>query len=108
MPSSRFSPGKLFIRTRFNYEKVPGAESGATSPLPLFSSKTWGPKGRQPAWATRLQRPRMSFARLITLVVGAVMVVVLIASGVYRRHRWNQPLRHGESAKLYHWEHYPR
>ncbi|KAF2822650.1 hypothetical protein CC86DRAFT_81078 [Ophiobolus disseminans] len=107
MPSSRFSPGKLFIRTRFNYEKLPGAESGPASPLPLFSSKTWGPKGRQPAWANRLQRPRMSFARLLTLAVTVVVLVSMLATGIYRRHRWHKQLGH-ESAKQYHWEHYPR
>jgi len=107
MPSSRFDPGKLFIRTRFNYEKVPGADR-TDDPLPLFNAKSWGPKVRQPAWANRLQRPRMSFARLITLAVTIVVLVSMLATGIYRRHKWHQQLRHGEAAKQYHWEHYPR
>lgn len=108
MPSSRFSPGKLFIRTRFNYEKLPGIESQTSSPLPLFSSKSWGHKVRQPAWASRIQRPRMSFARLLTLIVTVIVLISMLATGIYRRHRWHQQLRHGEAQKQYHWEHYPR
>jgi hypothetical protein len=110
MPSSRFDPGKLFIRTRFNYEKVPAADSQASSPLPLplFSTKSWGHKVRQPTWANRLQRPRMSFARLITLAVTTIVLVSMLATGIYRRHKWHQQLRHGEAQKQYHWEHYPR
>ena len=107
MPS-RFSPGKLLIRTRFNYEKVPAAESQASSPLPLFSAKSWGHKVRQPAWATRLQRPRLSFSRLIALVVAALVLVSMLSTGIYRRHRWHQQQRHGEEKMQYHWEHYPR
>lgn len=105
--ASRFNPGKLFIRTRFNYEKVPG-DSQTSSPLPLFSSKTWGNKYRQPAWANRIQRPRLSFARLVTLAVTIVVLVSMLGTGIYRRHRWNAQLRKGEDRKQYHWEHYPR
>jgi hypothetical protein len=106
--ASRFNPGKLFIRTRFNYEKLPGQDSQASSPLPLFSSKSWGNKYRQPAWASRLQRPRLSFARLITLAVTIVVLVSMLGTGLYRRHRWNTQQRKGEDRKQYHWEHYPR
>jgi hypothetical protein len=106
--ASRFNPGKLFIRTRFNYEKVPGQDSQASSPLPLFSSKSWGHKYRQPIWANRLQRPRLSFARLITLAVTIVVLVSMLGTGIYRRHRWNAQQRKGEDRKQYHWEHYPR
>lgn len=106
--ASRFNPGKLFIRTRFNYEKLPHAESQASSPLPLFSSKTWGNKYRQPAWASRIQRPRLSFARLVTLAVTIVVLVSMLGTGIYRRHRWNAQQRQGEDRKQYHWEHYPR
>lgn len=106
-PASRFNPGKLFIRTRFNYEKVPG-DSQANSPLPLFNTKSWGNKVRQPAWANRIQRPRMSFARLITLAVTVVVLVSMLSTGIYRRHRWHQQQRHGDEKKTYHWEHYPR
>lgn len=107
--ASRFNPGKLFIRTRFNYEKVPGQDSQNSSPLPLFSSKTWGNKYRQPAWATRIQRPRLSFARLITLAVTIVLLTSFLGTGIYRRHRWNHQQHKGdEGRKQYHWEHYPR
>lgn len=107
--ASRFNPGKLFIRTRFNYEKLPGADSQASSPVPLFSSKSWGKHYRQPAWANRLQRPRLSFARLITLAVAIMLMVSMLGTGIYRRHRWNAQQRKGDdSRKQYHWEHYPR
>jgi hypothetical protein len=106
--ASRFNPGKLFIRTRFNYEKVPGQDSQASSPLPLFSSKSWGKKYNQPAWANRLQRPRLSFARLITLAVTIVLLASMLGTGIYRRHRWNDQQRAGDERKKYHWEHYSR
>ncbi|CAI9624979.1 unnamed protein product [Alternaria burnsii] len=106
--ASRFNPGKLFIRTRFNYEKVPGQDSQGSSPLPLFSSKSWGKKYSQPAWANRLQRPRLSFARLITLAVTIVLLASMLGTGIYRRHRWNHQHQPGDERKQYHWEHYPR
>lgn len=106
--ASRFNPGKLFIRTRFNYEKLPGAESQASSPLPLFSSKSWANKSRQPAWTSRIQRPRLSLARLITLALTVVVLVSMLGTGLYRRRRWNAQQRNGDDRKQYHWEHYPR
>lgn len=105
--ASRFNPSKLFIRTRFNYEKLPG-DSQNSSPLPLFSTKSWGNKYRQPAWANRMQRPRLSFARLITLAITIVVLVSMLGTGIYRRHRWNAQRQKGEDRKVYHWEHYPR
>lgn len=106
--ASRFNPGKLFIRTRFNYEKLPGQDSQGSSPLPLFSTKSWGKKYSQPAWASRIQRPRLSFARLITLAVTVILVFSMIGTGVYRRHRWHAQPHKGDERKQYHWEHYPR
>lgn len=108
--SSRFNlnPRKMFIRTRFNYEKLPGADSQSSSPLPLFTSKSWSKSYRNHTWANRLQRPRMSFARLVMLVVTAVLLVSMLGTGIYRKHRWNAQQRKGEDRKLYHWEHYPR
>jgi hypothetical protein len=106
--ASRFNPGKLFIRTRFNYEKLPGQESQGPSPLPLFSTKSWSKKYSQPAWASRIQRPRLSFARLITLAVTVILVFSMIGTGVYRRHRWHAQPHKGDERKQYHWEHYPR
>lgn len=107
--ASRFNPGKLFIRTRFNYEKLPGADSQSSSPLPLFNTKSWGNnKYRQPAWATRIQRPRLSFARLVTLAVTITLLASMLATGIYRRHRWNDQRNRGDEKKQFHWEHYPR
>lgn len=106
--ASRFNPSNLFVRTRFNYEKLPGQDSQGSSPLPLFSTKSWGKKVGQPAWANRIQRPRLSFARLITLAVTAVLVFSMIGTGVYRRHRWHGEQHKGDERKQYHWEHYPR
>jgi len=107
MASSRFHPGKLFIRTRFNYEKL-SHESQASSPLPLFSSKSWGNKAARPAWATRIQRPRLSFARLVALAVTLIVLASMLGTGIYRRHHWHAQQRQGEDIKQYHWEHYPR
>jgi hypothetical protein len=106
--ASRFNPGKLFIRTRFNYEKLPGADSQASSPLPLFSSKSWGSRARQPSWASKVQRPRLSLARIITLLVALVVLVSMLSTGIYRRHRWSSTENSGDEKKQYHWEHYPR
>jgi hypothetical protein len=103
MPS-RFNLGKMSIRTR--YEKVPNSESQSSSPLPLFSSKSWGHKVRQPTWANRLPIPRMSIARLVALV--SLIVFVVAGSTGFFRHRWHQQQRHGEEKMQYHWEHYPR
>jgi hypothetical protein len=106
--SSRFNlnPRKLFVRTRFNYEKVPG-DSQTSSPLfgtPLI--KSW--KHRNPMWANRLQRPRLSFARIIMLMITSLLIASMIGTGVYRRHSWNDTQGKGEERKQYHWEHYPR
>ena len=106
--ASRFNAGKLFIRTRFNYEKLPGADSQASAPLPLFNTKSWSHKYRQPGWTNRMQRPRLSLTRLLTLVVAAIVLVSMLGTGVYKRHRWNALQRLGEDRKQYYWEHYPR
>ena len=59
--------------------------------------------------ANRIQRPRLSFARLITLAVTIVILTSMLGTGIYRRHRWNNPQHGGdEGRKQYHWEHYPR
>ena len=83
--ASRFNAGKLFIRTRFNYEKLPGADSQASSPLPLFSSKSWGTRGRQPSWVNKVQRPRFSMARLLALLVAVAVFASMLGGGIYRR-----------------------
>jgi hypothetical protein len=104
---SRFNINpKLFIRTRFNYEKLPGADSQSSSPLfstPLI--KSW--KHRNP-WANRLQRPRMSFARIVMLMITSVLLAAMLGTGIYNKHRAHQDRNKGEERKLYHWEHYPR
>ena len=107
--SSRFNlnPRRLFVRTRFNYEKLPGADSQNSSPLfgtPLI--KSW--KHRSPLWSNRLQRPRLSFARVIMLMVTTLLLASMLGTGIYRRHRWNEQQGKGEERKQYHWEHYPR
>jgi len=102
--ASRFNASKLFIRTRFNYEKLPTADQ---SPLPLFSTKSWGSKYRQPAWSNRMQRPRLSFSRLVTLVVTIIVLSSMLGTGIYRRQRYAQQHK-GEDRKQYHWEHYPQ
>lgn len=105
--ASRFNPRKLFIRTRFNYEKVPGAESQAASPLPLFSSKSWGTRGRQPSWVDKVQRPRFSLARILALLVTVVVVASMLGGGAYRRHKSH--MQHGDGErKQFHWQHYPQ
>lgn len=106
--ASRFNASKLFIRTRFNYEKLPGADSQSSSPLPLFSSKSWGnSRGRQPSWVNKVQRPRFSMARILTLLVTVVVLASMLGGGIYRRHKMH--LQHGgDERKQYHWEHYPR
>lgn len=105
--SSRFNlkTPKMFIRTRFNYEKLPAAD--AQSP-PFLRAGSWSKSYRSPMWANRLQRPRMSFARLVMLLVASLMIVSMLGTGVYRRHRWHNQQRKGDDRKLYHWEHYPR
>lgn len=105
---SRFhvNPRKLFIRTRFNYEKLPGGESQSSSPLfqtPLI--KSW--KYRNP-WAGRLQRPRLSLSRIIMLAVTTLLLASMLGTGIYKRHIRDRDRNRGEERKLYHWEHYPR
>lgn len=102
--ASRFNPSKLFIRTRFNYEKLPNADSQGA--LPLFGTKSWGTRARQPSWVNKVQRPRFSMARIVTLLVTAVVLASMLGGGIYRRHRMH--LQHGDDRKQYHWEHYPR
>lgn len=105
--ASRFNPGKLFIRTRFNYEKVPAADSQSSSPLPLFSSKSWGTRARQPSWVSKVQRPRFSLARILTLLVTLVVLASMLGTGIYRRHKMH--MQHGgDERKTFHWEHYQR
>lgn len=105
--SSRFNlkTPKMFIRTRFNYEKLPGGDANSS---PMFRSGSWSKSYRSPVWANRLQRPRLSLARLVMLLVASLMLVSMLATGVYRKHRWNHAQRKGDDRKLYHWEHYPR
>ncbi|KAF1955116.1 hypothetical protein CC80DRAFT_112700 [Byssothecium circinans] len=105
--SSRFNlkTPKMFIKTRFNYEKLPGGDSQSSSPIRMGS---WSKNYRSPVWANRLQRPRMSFARLVMLVVAALMLVSMLATGIYKKRRWNDHQRKPDDRKLYHWERYPR
>jgi hypothetical protein len=94
------------VPSRFNYEKLPGGESQA--PSPLFSHpyiKSF--KHRNP-WANRIQRPRLSFARLLSLFVVVILCASMIGAGVYRRHVRDRQNHKGPEKKLYHWEHYPR
>jgi hypothetical protein len=107
---SRFNhlnPRKLLVRTRFNYEKLPGGgDSQGASPLfshPYIKSF----KHRNP-WANRIQRPRLSFARVLTLLFVAVLFSCMIGAGAYKRHINNRDRNKGVEKKLYHWEHYPR
>jgi hypothetical protein len=95
--SSRFNlkTPKMFIRTR--YEKLPGGDSQNASPL--FRSGTWSKGYRSPSWANRLQRPRMSFARIVMLAIVSILLV---------KGRWKHQHHKGDDRKLYHWEHYPR
>jgi ABC-type lipoprotein release transport system permease subunit len=107
--SSRFNlkTPKMFIRTRSNYEKLPGGDSQSTSPTRIGS---WSKNYRSPAWASRLQRPRMSFARVVMLIVAALMLVSMLATGIYKKRHWRKDhqQRKGDDRKLYHWERYPR
>lgn len=105
--SSRFNlnPGKLFVRTRFNYEKLPGADLQNSSPS-LFSAKSW--KHRNPLFRNGLQRPRLSLARVITLMVTLLLLGSMLGGGIYRKHMRTEQQRKGEERKQYHWEHYPR
>lgn len=103
--SSRFGlkTPKMFIRTR--YEKLPGGDSQNASPL--FRSGTWSKGYRSPMWANRLQRPRMSFARILMLAIVSILLVSMTVTGIVKHVR----LKHhhkGDDRKLYHWEHYPR
>ncbi|KAF2010540.1 hypothetical protein BU24DRAFT_356225 [Aaosphaeria arxii CBS 175.79] len=97
---------KMFIRTRFNYEKLPGADSQTASPL--FGTPTFKSLKHRAPWVGRLQRPRLSFARILTLVVASLLIASMIGTSVYRRHRWNEDRNRPDERKLYHWEHYPR
>lgn len=103
--SSRFNlkTPKMFIRTR--YEKLPGGDSQTSSPM--FRSATWSKGYRSPMWASRIQRPRMSFARLIMLAIVSVLLVSLTVTGVVKSRARHQH-KPNDSRKLYHWEHYPR
>ena len=98
-------PRNLLVRTRFSYEKLPGAESQASSPIfngPLIKSLR-----HRNSWANRIQRPRMSIARVLCAIVTAVVVAVVFGMGIYTRHHPRERSK-GEGRKLYHWEHYPR
>lgn len=103
--SSRFNlkTPKMFIRTR--YEKLPGGDSQASSPM--FRSATWSKGYRSPMWASRLQRPRMSFARTIMLVIVSILLVTMTVTGI-AKGRWKHHHNKSDDRKLYHWEHYPR
>ena len=105
--SSRFNlkTPKMFIKTRFNYEKLPGGDSQSSSPIRMGP---WSKNYRSPVWANRLQRPRMSFARLLMLAVAVVMAFSMLATGIYKKRRWNDHQRKPDDRKLYHWERYPR
>ncbi|KAF2276579.1 uncharacterized protein EI97DRAFT_450363 [Westerdykella ornata] len=97
----------LSVRTsRFNYEKLPGAESQASSPL--FSSPYFRSWKQRNQWPNRLQRPRLSFARVVTLIITALLLTSMLATGLYRRHLRDRDRGKGEERKLYHWEHYPK
>ncbi|KAF2006330.1 hypothetical protein P154DRAFT_257246 [Amniculicola lignicola CBS 123094] len=108
--SSRFpniNPRKLFVRTPFSYEKLPSADSQTSSPLfGAPSLKSW--TKRNP-FSDRLRRPRMSFARIVMLLVAAVLLTSMIATGIVRKHRWSSDHRkEGQQKFRYHWEHYPK
>lgn len=107
--SSRFNlkTPKMFIKTRFNYEKLPGGDSQGSSPL-FARTGTWSKSHRSPIWANRLQRPRLSLARILVLICAALLLVSMLATGIYKKHKWNKQQRKGDDRKLYHWEHYPR
>ncbi|ORY08652.1 hypothetical protein BCR34DRAFT_488456 [Clohesyomyces aquaticus] len=106
MSPIKFNPRNLFVRTRFPYEKLPGADSQSSSPL--FSTpmiKSW--RNRSP-FSDRWRRPRLSLGRIIMLMVLALLLSSMIATGIVRQHRYNDEQRKKGERKLYHWEHFPR
>lgn len=105
--SSRFGlkTPKMFIRTT-RYEKLPGGDSQAASPL--YRSGTWSKGYRSPAWTNRLQRPRMSFARILMLAIVSVLIVAMTVTGIVKHVRMKHHQYKSDDRKLYHWEHYPK
>lgn len=109
MPRFNLNPRKLLVRTTRvggkEYEKLSGAESQAGSPLFTTPGIVNGWRQRH-SWANRLQRPRMSIARMLSLAIVLMVFLGMVFGGIYHRRL---PERHkGEEKKLYHWEHYPK
>ncbi|KAF2748491.1 hypothetical protein M011DRAFT_476496 [Sporormia fimetaria CBS 119925] len=92
---------------RFLYDKLPSHSGESQSPLPQTTQffKSW--KQRNP-WSNRIQRPRMSFARVVTLVIAAFLLFAMLGTGIYKRHIRLSHRGKGEERKLYHWEHYDK
>jgi hypothetical protein len=103
-PGMKLNPRNLFVRTRFQYDKLP-TDSQSSSPLfgtPLI--KSW--KQRNP-WSDRRLRPRMSLSRIIMLLVTSLLLASMLGTGIYKRHTRSGPHGQGERVR-YHWERYPR
>jgi hypothetical protein len=108
MARFNLNPRSLLVRTRFNYEKLPGADANARSNSPIFDHpyiKSF--KHRNP-WANRIQRPRFSLVRVLTLILATFVITTFVSVGVYKRHVRSRDRGPGVEKKLYHWEHYPR
>jgi len=84
---------ELLVRTRGTYEKLPGGES-----------MSW--KHHRKNWANRMQRPRMSITRIITFVVVAVVLTVMLATGIYKKRVHRGQVAEADTKKQYHWQHY--
>lgn len=103
-PSMKLNPRNLFVRTRFQYDKLP-TDSQSSSPLfgtPMI--KSW--KQRNP-WNDRRLRPRMSFSRILLMLVASLLLASMLGTGIWKRH--SRGGSHGQNERVrYHWERYPR
>lgn len=97
----------LFGRSRFSYEKLPGADANARSTSPFDHPYIKQFKHRNP-WANRIQRPRFSLVRVLTLILATFVITTFLSVGIYKRHVRSRAGIPGVEKKLYHWEHYPR
>jgi hypothetical protein len=84
---------ELLVRTRGTYEKLPGGES-----------MSW--KHHRKNWANRMQRPRMSIARIVAFVVVAVVLTSMLATGIYKKRVHRGQMAEADTKKQYHWQHY--
>src|SRR6266571_3962935 len=91
---SKLDHRKLFVRTRFSYEKLPGGDSQNGSPFTAPIRFRW--RNRSSGSDRYWHWPRLSLTKFVLLVAIMFLTVSLMGTGMYRRHKLGEGRKKGQ------------